>query len=126
MSMPERLSSLTQAVQLYFDLMYEIDLKTFDRVFAPTVQLHGFRDGKMVCWPAGAYREVLSQRSSPKSLGAPRQEEILLIDFAADTQALVKVRVRIASTLFVDHLSYHRIDGAWLITAKAFHIEATV
>jgi len=67
-----------------------------------------------------------SRRAELAAPGAPRQEEILLIDFAADTQALVKVRVRIASTLFVDHLSYHRIDGAWLITAKAFHIEATV
>jgi hypothetical protein len=126
MSMPERRASLTAAVQLEFDLMYDIDLKTFDRVFAPTVQLHGFRDGKMICWPAGAYREVLSQRSSPRSLGAPRHEEILLVDFASDTQALVKVRVRIATTMFVDHLSYHRIDGAWLVTAKAFHVEGTV
>jgi hypothetical protein len=126
MSRHERLSSLISAVQLYFDLMYDIDLANFERVFAPTVQLHGFRDGAMTVWPAGAYREVLAQRSSPKSLGAPRHEEILLIDFAADTQALVKVRVRINTTMFVDHLSYHRLDGAWRVTAKAFHVEGTV
>jgi hypothetical protein len=24
---------------------------------------------------------------------------------------------------FLDYLSYHRINGAWLITAKSFHVE---
>ena len=38
-------------------------------------------------------------------------------------QALVKVRVRIDDVLFVDYLSYHLIGGAWLVTAKSFHIE---
>ena len=25
--------------------------------------------------------------------------------------------------LYLDYLAYHCIDGAWLITAKSFHIE---
>ena len=33
------------------------------------------------------------------------------------------VRVRINAILYVDYLSYHRVDGDWLITAKAFHVE---
>ena len=45
------------------------------------------------------------------------------MDFASPTQALVKVRVRIDTLLYLDYLSYHRVDGAWLITAKSFHIE---
>jgi len=47
------------------------------------------------------------------------------VDFASPTQALVKVRVRIDTTQYLDYLSYHRIDDAWLITAKSFHIERT-
>src|SRR5471032_3023120 len=43
--------------------------------------------------------------------------------FASSSQALVKVRVRIDDVLFVDYLSYHLIGGAWLVTAKSFHIE---
>jgi hypothetical protein len=46
-----------------------------------------------------------------------------LIDFAAPTQAMVKVRVRIDDLQYVDYLSYHRINGRWLITAKSFHVE---
>ena len=47
------------------------------------------------------------------------------MDLAAADQAMAKVRVRINTTVFVDYLTYHRIDGEWLITAKAYHIERT-
>lgn len=123
---PESIRSLTEAVQRYFDLMYDGDTAGFDRVFRSTAQLHGFREGAMTVWPAETYKGVLAGRASPKSLNAPREEEILLMDFAAATQALVKVRVRIHATVFVDYLTYHRIDGVWLITAKAYHAERTV
>jgi hypothetical protein len=35
----------------------------------------------------------------------------------------VKVRVRINTIQYLDYLSYHCISGAWLITAKSFHVE---
>ena len=37
---------LNQAVQRYFDLMYNSDTSHFDRVFRSTAQLHGFRGAK--------------------------------------------------------------------------------
>jgi hypothetical protein len=117
-------ASLIQAVQRYFDLMYDADISTFDRVFRSSAQLHGFQGDQMTMWPAGKYKEVLAGRASPKSLKAPRQEEVLLMDFASPTQALVKVRVRINTTVFVDYLTYHCIDGEWLITAKGYHVES--
>jgi hypothetical protein len=117
---------LTDAVQRYFDLMYDSDTSRFDRVFRASAQLHGFREGQMTMWPAQTFKELLAGRPSPKSQNAPRQEEILLVDFASAEQALVKVRVRIAAVVFVDYLVYHRIDGDWLITAKAFHVERHV
>lgn len=117
------LSGLLDALQIYFDLMYDCDLAGFDDVFASSVQLHGFRDGAMICWSAQTYRGILAERRSPKSLGAPRADEILLIDFASPTQAFTKVRVRITTLIFVDYLTWHRIDGRWLITSKGFHLE---
>jgi hypothetical protein len=119
------IESLTAAVQRYFDLMYDADTSRFDRVFRSSAQLHGFRDGKMALYSAGGYKEVLEGRPSPKSVKAPRQEEILMMDFASPTQAMVKVRVRINTNLYVDYLTYHRIDGEWLITSKGFHTERT-
>jgi len=115
---------LTEAVQRYFDLVYDGDVSRFEAVFRPSAQLHGLRNGEMVVWPAPTYRDVLASRPSPKALNAPREEEILLMDFASADQALVKVRVRIGATVFVDYLSYHR-DGDWRITAKSFHVERT-
>jgi hypothetical protein len=47
----------------------------------------------------------------------------LLIDLASPAQALVKVRVRIDVLQYVDYLAYHRVDEAWLITAKSFQVE---
>jgi hypothetical protein len=119
------IESLTAAVQRYFDLMYDADTSRFDRVFRSSAQLHGFREGKMALYTAAAYKEVLEGRPSPKSVRAPRQEEILMMDFASPTQAMVKVRVRINTNLYVDYLTYHRIDGEWLITSKGFHTERT-
>jgi putative lumazine-binding protein len=117
-------TSLVEAVQRYFDLMYDCDTARFDQVFASTVQLHGFRDGEMTVWPALAYRDVLGKRQSPKSQNAPRADEILLMDFVSPTMAFTKVRVKINSMMFVDYLTWHRIDGRWLITSKGYHVEA--
>jgi hypothetical protein len=120
------ISGLTDAVQRYFDLMYDSDVARFDRVFRSSAQLHGFRDGQMTMWPSATFKEIIAGRPSPKSQDAPRQEEILLVDFASTDQALVKVRVRINALVFVDYLTYHRIEGDWLITSKAFHVERQI
>lgn len=121
---PTLIHEMSAALERYFDLMYDCDVAHFDQVFAATAQLHGFREGQMSCWPAGQYKEVLAGRKSPKSQGAPRESQVLLLDFTSPTQALAKVRVRIGDMVFVDYLSYHRIDGRWLVTSKAYHREA--
>ena len=77
----------------------------------------------MTCWTAAQYKEVLANRKSPRALGSPREEQILLLDFASPSQALAKVRVRINDMVFVDYLSYHKLGERWLITSKAYHRE---
>ena len=121
----DRLNELTEALQKYFELMFDCDTSRFDDVFRSTAQLHGFRDGAMLRWSAETYRDVLNKRTSPKSLDATRADEILLIDFASPTQALTKVRVRISTTTFVDYLTWHYCDDKWLITSKAYHVESS-
>jgi hypothetical protein len=123
--MPDRSTTdpLIDAVERYFDLMFDNDVSRFDQVFAASAQLHGLRDGKLRLLAAQEYMSALASGASPKSKNAPRQQEIFLVDFASPTQAMVKVRVRIDTILYLDYLAYHCIDGAWLITAKSFHIE---
>jgi hypothetical protein len=115
--------SLLDAVERYFDLMFDADVSRFGDVFAPSAQLHGLRDGNLRLLSAQEFKNALAAGPSPKLRGAPRLQQLLLTDFASSTQALVKVRVRIDALLYLDYLSYHRIDSAWLITAKSFHIE---
>ena len=115
--------SLLTAVEAYFETMFDADLDRFDRLFAPSATLHGLRDGVLRVLPAADYRSLLAANPSPKSKAASRLEEILLIDFASPEQALAKVRVRIDQILYVDYLCFHRVSGAWRVTAKAFHVE---
>ena len=115
--------SLLDAVERYFDLMFDGDVSRFDEVFAPSAQLHGLRDGGLRRLSAQEFKNALAAGPSPKSKAAPRLQQLLLVDFASPTQALVKVRVRIDTLLYLDYLLFHRIDDAWLITAKSFHIE---
>jgi hypothetical protein len=125
-AMPDRATyhSLFDAVDRYFDRMFDNDVSRFDQVFASSAQLHGLlRDGNLRPLPAKEYKNELASGPSPKSKNAPRQQEILLVDFASPTQAVVKVRVRADTLLYLDYLSYHHIAGAWLITAKSFHVE---
>jgi hypothetical protein len=124
MTQPTGAQTLPQAVQQYFDLMYDADVSSFDRVFRPSAQLHGLRDGKMRMLTTEAYRNILAGAPSPKAQGAPREEEILLLDFTSPEQALAKVRVRINTIVYVDYLNYHRVDGKWLISSKSFHVES--
>ena len=37
--------ALSEAMQLYFNLMYDCDVSNLERVFAATAQLHGSREG---------------------------------------------------------------------------------
>jgi hypothetical protein len=123
--MPDRTSyhSLLDAVERYFDLMFDSEVSRFDQVFASSAQLHGLRDQNLRVLSAQDYKNALASGPSPKSRNAPRQQEILLVDFASPTQAVVKVRVRIDTLLYLDYLSYHRINNTWLITAKSFHVD---
>lgn len=104
--------------------MYTCDVSRFDKVFHPTAHLHGILDGALTAWSAPIYKEILLSRTAPSTVNAPRDDEILLLDLVSDHQAMVKVRVRIHDRVFVDHLCWLLIDGAWRITSKTFHLES--
>ena len=123
--MPDTMTtrSLLDAVERYFELMFDGDVERFDHVFAESAQLHGLRDQNLRLLRAKDYKAALVSGPSPKAKQAPRHQEILLLDFASPTQAIVKVRVRIDTVQYLDYLSYHCINGTWLVTAKSFHVE---
>lgn len=118
----DQIQTIASAINGYFDLMYDADDNQFLQVFHGACVIHGMRDGKLTAWSASEFRDVMRSRPSPASMKSPRDQEILTIEYTAPELATAKVRVRIGQTCFVDHLIFHRIDGEWLVTSKAFHV----
>jgi Putative lumazine-binding len=118
----DEIQTIASAVKRYFDLMYHADDNQFLEVFHGACLVHGTRDGKLTAWSASEFRDVIRSRPSPAAMKSPREQEILSIERTAPDLAAAKVRVRIGQTCFVDHLIFHRIDGKWLVTSKAFHV----
>jgi hypothetical protein len=118
----DHIQTIASAINGYFDLMYDADDDRFPEVFHSACLIHGMRDGKLTAWSASEFRDVMRGRSSPAAIKSPREQEILSIEPTAPDLASAKVRVRIGQTGFVDHLIFHRIDGKWLVTSKAFHV----
>lgn len=118
----DQIETIASAINGYFDLMYDADDSRFAQVFHDACLIHGLRDGKLAAWSASEFRDVMRNRPSPAAMQSPRDQEIFSIERTVPDLASAKVRVRIGQTGFVDHLIFHRIDGKWLITSKAFHI----
>jgi hypothetical protein len=118
----DQIQTIASAINSYFDLMYDADDNRFAEVFHDDCLVHGMRDGKLTAWSASGFRDVMRNRPSPAAMKSPRDQGIISIEQTVPDVAIAKVRVRIGQVGFVDHLIFHRLDGKWLITAKAFHI----
>jgi hypothetical protein len=118
----DQIQAIASAINGYFDLMYDADDNKFRDVFHDASLIHGLRDGALAAWSAAQFREVMRNRPSPAAKKSPREQEIISIEQIVPDLAIAKVRVRISQIGFVDHLIFHRIDGTWLVTAKAFHV----
>ncbi|MBV9632291.1 MAG: nuclear transport factor 2 family protein [Xanthobacteraceae bacterium] len=118
----DQIHTIASAINGYFDLMYDADDNKFPEVFHDACVIHGLREGQLAAWSAAEFREVMRNRPSPAAMKAPREQEIISIEQLVPDLAIAKVRVRIGQTGFVDHLIFHRVDGKWLVTSKAFHV----
>ena len=66
---------------------------------------------------------VEAQQPSPEAAGAVKMLEILSCDVAGDT-ASVRLRESYLGMTFLDTFAMLRIEGAWRIYNKLFHVEA--
>ena len=117
-----QIQAIASAINGYFDLMYVADDNKFPDVFHDACLIHGFRDGRFTAWSAAQFRDVMRNRPSPAAMKSLREQEIISIEQTARDLAAAKVRIRIGQTEFIDHLIFHRIDGRWLVTTKAYHV----
>jgi Putative lumazine-binding len=116
-------AAIKAVIQTYLDGLYEGDADKLAAAFHPTSALAQSTDSGIQVTPRDAWLAAVRTRPSPKSQGAARGDEILSIDIAGPTMALVKLRCQIPPRYFTDQLSLLKIDGRWQIAQKVFQTE---
>jgi hypothetical protein len=121
-----RSTELLDAVDVYFRALHDCDVDLLDSVFHPASSLFDVDKGIITVDHYPAWRGLVANRPSPASVGQDREDEIIVVDWLSDTAAMVRVRLRVLDSIFVDQLSF--VDGAdgWRIVAKVWHLEGFV
>lgn len=116
------MNGILDLAQRYFDLLYTCDVGKFDDIFHSDARLQTVGKDGYVMLTSARYKEVLRDRRSPASQQAERQDEVLMVDLACETSALLKVRALVNGTRFCDYLTLLKMDGRWLIGAKSYAV----
>lgn len=116
-------SELFDAVQVYFDALYECDTDKLNSVFHEESSLFDADNGKIFAEPIDSFSSDVGTRTSPKSKGQAREDEILMVDFLSPFSATVKIRLRAHKNVFVDHLGLALGKNGWKIVSKVWHLE---
>lgn len=114
---------LLNAVQTYFDALYECDTDKLGAVFHETSSLFDGDEGKIFVESIESFSNDVGGRVSPASKNQEREDEILMVDFLSPLSALVKIRLRAHRNIFVDHLAFVKGLDGWKIVAKVWHLE---
>ena len=118
--MPD-IDEIKKTLEVYFDALYEGDVKKVRAVFHPAAHLYSGTGGNFVDTPLEEYVSLVSGRPSPKVQSAPRSGAVVLIDQSGPNSALAKVTLSIGNRNFTDYLTLLRIGSEWKIIAKAYH-----
>jgi hypothetical protein len=104
----------------YFEVIHAQDMELFDRVFHPSCCLYSAQGGELVLRPYAVYRDQVANRQSPKELGNPRNDKVLMVDQLSDNLALVKVQLEMFGGVMQDYLNIVYLDGKWVVMAKMY------
>ena len=104
----------------YFEVIHAQDMDLFDQVFHKDCCLYSNEGEQPVLRPYELYRSQVANRQSPKQLGNPRKDEILLIDQLSDSMALAKVQLQMFGGIMQDYLNLIKLDGKWWVIAKLY------
>lgn len=117
---------IRNTVQIYFDGMYESNAEKIYEAFHPNAKITGYssQTGNLLEMSVDDFaNRVASLQPSMKEQGAAILLEILSIEIAGSTAA-VRVRDAYRSLIFLDTLSFLKIDGEWKIYNKLYHVES--
>jgi hypothetical protein len=121
--MTSDLHDLEQALQTYFDGLYDGDTAKLASVVQEVVHLFSVTDGKLGDMSRAQWFDMIHSRPSPRSRDLPRNDWIVQIDRSSATTACAKVHCQIPPRYFTDYLTLVKLADGWKIVSKTFHTE---
>lgn len=101
----------------YFKGIYTGDVNVLGPVFNAGTLLFGDVKGQPYAKTLEQYLDGVAHRQSPKDSGKPFKGTIISID-VVNSIAVAKVHVKMYEFNYDEFLSFHQIDGKWLIVNK--------
>ncbi|HEY9048461.1 MAG TPA: nuclear transport factor 2 family protein [Ohtaekwangia sp.] len=101
----------------YFKGIYEGDTSLLDKIYYKGTLLFGDVKGKPYAKTLEEYITGVQNRQSPKESGKPFKGEILSVHIV-NSIAVAEVKVKMYDFHYHEFLSFHKINGTWLIVNK--------
>ena len=116
--------AIEQAIQTYFDGLYEGDVAKLGAAFHPCAHLY-WADGKggVGDLPREQWFEMVKSRPSAASRGLARDDRILFVDQSGPETAFVKVACQLPPRYFTDYLVLNRTEAGWKIVSKVYRFD---
>lgn len=105
---------------VYFKGIYEGDVKLLRTAYYENTLLFGDAGGKPYFKTLAQYLDGVANRVSPKDSGKPFRGTIIAIEVIGSI-AMAKVSVKMYDFNYMELLSFHEMDGKWLIVNKMIH-----
>ncbi len=102
---------------LYFKGIYEGNLDLLNQVYYKGTLLFGDVKGQPYAKTLDQYLDGVKNRQSPKDSGKPFKGEIISIK-SVNSIAIAEVKVKMYDFNYHEFLSFHKLDGKWLIVNK--------
>ena len=103
--------------QNYFEGIYQGNVDLLRQIFHPGTLVFGDINGVPYAKTLEQYLDGVANRQSPKDSGKPFKGEIISIK-VVNSIAIAEVKVKMYDFYYHDLLSFHQIDGHWLIVNK--------
>ncbi|WP_426485405.1 nuclear transport factor 2 family protein [Flavobacterium sp. 2] len=112
------IAAIRDAVEnYYFKGIYEGDVLLLGSIFYPGSFVFGDVKGQPYFKTVDLYLDGVKNRQSPKDSGKPFKGEILNIK-VVNSIAIAELNVKMYDFNYRDFLSFHKINGKWLIVNK--------
>ena len=123
-TMSEDKNKISEAIQLYFDSMYESSEEKVRQVFHKDAKITGYMQGSLMEQSVDSFAKfVASQTPSAAEKNEEKLLETLSLEEAGST-AVARVRDGYIGMVFQDTLSFLKIGDDWVIYNKLFHVES--